>query len=495
MQAQAHGMLQVSAFAFVDLETTGTRAGVDRITEIGIVRVDDDGSGAPRVTEWSTLVDPEVPIPPAIQALTGITDAMVASAPTFSTIAADVLQILAGCVFVAHNARFDYGFLKHAFARLERPFSARVLCTVRLSRRLFPDCQGHSLDALIVRHALNGADRHRALGDARAIWSFVQVLYRDLEREHVDATLRHLLRTPSLPAQLPSDALDALPEAPGIYLFYGENPLPLYIGKSINLRERVGAHFSQDWRSETDLRLSREIRRIEHEETAGELGALIRESVLIKARLPAHNRALRRKAEAGILELCDGVPQFVPAAGVDCARLSGGYGPFASRASMRAVLRDRATAHRLCWTRLRLERRSSGPCFARQLHHCQGVCVGEEAPEAHDARLDEALAPLAIPHWPLEGPALIRERSSHGERTDVHVIRDWCWLGTARDDGELAQLTEAPQRPEFDLDVTRLLLRRYAAGTLALLPLGRAPDPCIEPPPWSDLQGDERMPN
>jgi DNA polymerase III subunit epsilon len=159
-------MLPLPAFAFVDLETTGTRPEADRITEIGIVRVDDDAAGL-RVTERSSLVDPEVPIPPAIQALTGITDAMVARAPSFSTIANDVRDLLAGCVFVAHNARFDYGFLKHAFARLERAFSARVLCTVRLSRRLFPEADGHGLDALIARHAIAVTERHRALGDAR----------------------------------------------------------------------------------------------------------------------------------------------------------------------------------------------------------------------------------------------------------------------------------------------------------------------------------------
>ncbi len=130
-----------------------------------------------------------------------------------------------------------------------------MLCTVRLSRRLFPDADGHGLDALIRRHALPVADRHRALGDARAIWAFIQTLYRDLPRANVDGAIKRLLRIPSLPPQLAPDALDALPEAPGVYLFYGDNPLPLYIGKSINLRERVGAHFSQDWRSETDLRL------------------------------------------------------------------------------------------------------------------------------------------------------------------------------------------------------------------------------------------------
>jgi DNA polymerase III subunit epsilon len=465
-------MLPLPAFAFVDLETTGTRAGVDRITEIGIVRVDDDPQGgAPRIREWTSLVDPEVAIPPAIQALTGITDAMVASAPSFSALAHDVLERLAGCVFVAHNARFDYGFLKHAFARLGHSFSARVLCTVRLSRRLFPDADGHGLDALIARHALDGANRHRALGDAQAIWSFVELLYREQPREHVDAAIRRILRVPSLPPQLPPDAIESLPEAPGVYLFYGDNPLPLYIGKSINLRERVAAHFSQDWRSETDLRLSQEIRRIEHERTAGELGALLRECVLVKSRLPAHNRALRRKEEAGIAEWADAVPKFIPASSIEPGRLSGGFGPFASRASLRAALRQIATQHRLCAMRLGIERRATGPCFAHQLKRCNGVCVGEEAPEVHDARVAGALEPLAIPRWPARGAACVRECSSDAERVDVHVFRDWCWLGTARDDGELYALAEAPPRAAFDLDVTRLLLRRYRAGTLALIPL------------------------
>ena len=126
------------SLAFVDLETTGTHAARDRITEIGIVRVDADADGGiPRVTEWSSLVNPGITVPAAIVALTGITDAMIADAPSFASLARDVTQLLGGCVFVAHNARFDYGFLKHEFARLERSFTARVLCTVKLSRRAF----------------------------------------------------------------------------------------------------------------------------------------------------------------------------------------------------------------------------------------------------------------------------------------------------------------------------------------------------------------------
>jgi len=337
---------------------------------------------------------------------------------------------------------------------------------------LFPDADGHSLDALVARHGIAMTDRHRALGDARAVWSFVQVLYRELSPQTIEAAIRRILRIPSLPPQLPPDALDLLPEAPGVYRFYGENALPIYIGKSINLRERVAAHFTGDWRSETDLRLSQEIRRIEYEETAGELGALLREAVLVKTELPAHNRALRRKEEAGVLVLAErGAPNFVPAAAVEPASLAGSYGPFSSKRAARETLRLLAAEHSLCWRRLELERRPCGPCFARQLKRCAGVCVGAETSREHDARLAAALAPYAVPRWPVPGPALIREASPARDRVDVHLVYDWCWLGTARDEGELGRLLEAPPRPQFDADIARLLQRRWAKGTLRLIAL------------------------
>lgn len=471
------------SLAFVDLETTGMRAEDDRITEVAIVRVDmNPHGGPPRVAEWSSLVDPEMPIPPVIQALTGITNTMVAGAPTFSAIASQIEARLDGALFIAHNARFDHGFLKHAFARVGRPMVARALCTVRLSRRLYPDAQGHGLDAIVARHGLTNTARHRALGDARVLWSFVELLYREHPAETIIAAVKRILKIPSLPPQLPPDALDALPEGPGIYLFYGENPLPLYVGKSVHLRERVGAHFTSDWRQESDLRLSQEIRRIEFEATAGELGALMREAVTIKRLLPAHNRALRRKADAGVLRLvADGPPTFIQARDVTPAELAGAFGPFSSKRGARETLRSLAAEHLLCWRMLGLEKRDGGPCFQRQLRRCAGACVADESAFAHDARLLEALAPLAIPAWPVEGIGLLREVDAKGERTDVHVLRDWCWLGTARDDGELCALLESPPAPQFDLDVAKLLIKRHAQDKLALrtapIVAPSAPDP------------------
>lgn len=455
-------------FCAVDLETTSGSWKTGEIVEIGAVK----SRGGEVLGTFQTFVQPSVELPAEIQLLTGITPGMLDDALPLPAVLPQFIEFCGASVFVAHNARFDFGFLKHEFARLERPFTARVLCTVRLSRRLFPDAQGHGLDAVIARHGLAVTDRHRALGDARALWTFVQLLYRDIDPQVIEAAAKRILRIPSLPAQLAPDALDALPESPGVYLFYGDNPLPLYIGKSINLRERVAAHFSSDWRSETDLRLSQEIRRIEFEQTAGELGALLREATLVKARMPAHNRALRRKTDAGVLILKeDGTPAYLPATAIDASTLAGAYGPFASRPSAQEALRTLAAEHRLCWRRLRLERRSGGPCFARQLRRCAGVCVGEEDASAHDARFAAALAPLAIPVWPCTGPAMVHERAAFGERADVHVLRDWCWLGTARDDGALADLVAAPPRAEFDIDVTRLLLKRFTAGALHLVPV------------------------
>jgi DNA polymerase-3 subunit epsilon len=454
------------AIAFVDLETTGTTALADRVTEIGIVRVD----AGSEVSEWSTLVNPERSIPAGVQALTGITNAMVERAPTFRAIADEVAGRIAGCIMVAHNARFDYGFLKHEFARLGRAFTARVLCTVKLSRRLYPDAGRHNLDAVIERHALPLFDRHRALGDARALWAFVQAIYRDKSIDDIEAAIRRVLKTPSLPPQLAPDALDGIPEAPGVYLFYGLNALPLYVGKSINLRERIASHFSSDYRSANDLRLSSEITRIKLEETAGELGALLRESQLVKSLLPAYNQRLRRRNDMVALHVAaePGPPDYVHSCAIEPGALDDLYGPFSSRRDAREALRGLAAEARLCWTALGLERRQ-GPCFARQVRKCAGACVGAETAAAHHARLLCALAKHALRRWPFAGTVGVRESSFTRERTEVHVLRDWCWLGTARDDAELQALLETPPRAEFDLDIYRLLVRRLSKSAVITL--------------------------
>ncbi|GAB7525774.1 exonuclease domain-containing protein [Paraburkholderia sp. 2C] len=274
--------------AFVDLETTGGSTGVHRITEVGVVEIGPHGP-----SRWSTLVDPQQPIPPFIQQLTGITDAMVRGAPTFEAIAPELFARLDGKLFVAHNASFDRGFLRSEFARVGLAFNPDVLCTVRLSRALFPAEKRHGLDALVERHALVPSDRHRALADADLLWQFWQRLHALVPLDALRAQIDRTMRRYRLVGDLTEDSLDAAPAGCGIYMFYGENDVPLFVGRSVRVRQRIRAHLTGERRSSKDMRLAQLVRRVDWRATGGELGALLAEAQSIAALRPSHNRLPR----------------------------------------------------------------------------------------------------------------------------------------------------------------------------------------------------------
>lgn len=183
---------------FLDLETTGANAASDRITEIGLVEVVDG-----HASHWSTLVNPEMPIPAFIQRLTGINDRMVADAPLIGSLLAGVMQRLEGGLFIAHNAQFDYGFLRAACARAGLELRNEALCTVRLSRRLFPSERRHNLDTLIERHQLVASGRHRALADADLLWQLWNRFSTDMAPELFDSAVSALRHRPGTPEQRP----------------------------------------------------------------------------------------------------------------------------------------------------------------------------------------------------------------------------------------------------------------------------------------------------
>ncbi len=274
-----------TSVVFVDLETTGGSLSDHRITEVGVVEAGPFG-----VSHWSTLVNPGQPIPPFIQQLTGITDEMVRDAPTFDAIAPELFRRLEGRLFAAHNASFDRGFLRSAFKRAGFAFNPDVLCTVRLSRALFPDEKRHGLDALIERHDLVPLARHRALADADLLWQFWRTLHGrwpiDVLREQIGRTVRYY----RIAGEITEDLLDSAPAGCGVYAFYDEAGAALYVGRSVRLRQRVRAHLVGERRSARDLRLAEQVRRVEWRETGGELGALLTEAQWVAALKPKHNR-------------------------------------------------------------------------------------------------------------------------------------------------------------------------------------------------------------
>jgi DNA polymerase III subunit epsilon len=166
-------------------------------------------------------------------------------------------------------------------------------------------------------------------------------------------------------------------------------------------------------------------------------------------------------------------PDYLRSDAIDPGALDDLYGPFPTRQAARAALRQAAREARLCWSALGLDRRS-GPCFARQLEKCAGACVGAETAGDHQRRLREALAPYALKPWPYRGTIAVREANMARERTDVHLFRDWCWLGTAHDEGEFGDMLEYPRRTPFDLDVYRVLARRLPRSAVIELGFGQA---------------------
>jgi DNA polymerase-3 subunit epsilon len=446
--------MQRKPLAFVDLETTGATATVDRITEIGIVEVDTDGT----VREWQQLVNPGTRIPPFIEQLTGISNAMVADAPPFEAVAAETLRRLEGRLFIAHNARFDYGFLKNEFKRLDITFRAPVLCTVKLSRNLFPEHKRHNLDSLIERHGLAANARHRALADAQLIHQFWQKIHGERSAADIAAALQAQNAHPSLPPHLDAGIVDELPDTPGVYLFYGENNLPLYVGKAKDIRQRVLSHFAADHKSAKEMALSQQVKRIDWIETAGEIGALLKEATLVKQLLPTNNRQLRKNDDTCTWTLIDQgegwlCPVLAPTHDLDFGIHSACYGLFKSSKEATDVLRSLATEHNLCDALLGLDKAVPGkPCFGHQIRRCKGACIGNEPYARHSMRLIGALTRLKLASWPVNGPALIREGD------EAHLIDGWRYLGTASSDDEIHALLDA-SRPPFDRDTYKILAK------------------------------------
>ena len=446
-------------FAFVDLETTGGNAAHHRITEIGIIRVD----AGVLVEEWSSLVNPECRIPPGIEAFTGISNEMVEHAPRFRDIAPRVREKLGGAVFVAHNARFDYSFLRSEFRRLGVRFSAKTLCTVKLSRRLFPEHRQHNLDAVMARHGLHCAARHRALGDARVLWDLWGTWCAEVPPPLLAAEVQSLFEATHLPAQLPADLADDLPDGAGVYRFFGEDDALLYIGKSVSLRTRILAHFAADHADSKQHRLARQVRRVDWLETAGELGALLRESNWVKTQHPLHNRRLKQNTDIVTVRLpenADGRVEFAPIEAVPPEQLPQAFGLFRSRKDAQRALTEIARSHHLCLKVLGVED-GPGSCVARQLGKCRGACVGGEPGPIHHLRAQLALASLKLKVWPFPGRIALRERGSGGG-VEWHVLDPWAYLGTACSDEELASLAADAARRPFDADVYRILARHFA---------------------------------
>lgn len=438
--------------SFVDLETTGTSANYHRIIEVGIVRVENGEI----VKEYNQLVNPQMRIDPFIESMTGISPASLENAPIFSEIKDEVLELLVDSVFVAHNVRFDYGFLRNEFKRCNISFISPHFCTVKLSRILFPEWDRHNLDSVIRHFDIACTNRHRAFDDAKVLYDFWNKAQTIVEEEKFLKAVSLALKKPILPIALPESELASLPHSPGVYIFHGEDDAVLYIGKSVNIHDRVLSHFSNDYLTPSDMKISRDIRHIETIKTAGELGALLLESTLIKKHNPIYNRKLRLARKMIILMKVQDAQgynsiEMKELESIAVEDISSIIGVFKNKKQVKDFLYELAREFHLCPKLLQLEK-STGACFSTQLGYCTGACIGKEMNLKYNLRFDEAFYKHKIKPWKFDRPILIKEK---GESEEHHVIDKWCYLGSLKNQHD--SLSDLSSDYYFDLDTYKIL--------------------------------------
>ncbi len=278
------------SFAIIDIETTGGFAGANGITEIAIILFD----GKTVEGHYQTLVNPGIPIPRYITALTGISNEMVYDAPTFAEVAENIYNLISNRVFVAHNVNFDYSFVQHQLRQQGFLLNTKKLCTVRLSRKVFPGHPKYGLGHICRTLDINITNRHRAFGDAEAtVQLFGKILEADIDG-HVTAMLKGKNKEQYLPPHLPAEVINKLPNHPGVYYFHDQKGKTVYVGKARNLQQRVKSHFSNNDKSNRKQEFLRNIYMVSHQVCGSELMALILESVEIRRLWPEYNRSQKR---------------------------------------------------------------------------------------------------------------------------------------------------------------------------------------------------------
>ncbi len=371
-------------FAVVDIETTGGIAKRNRIIEISIFVFD----GNKILDRYTTFVNPEKTIPTNIIGLTGITNEMVACAPPFRDVAQIVYDLTKDRIFVAHNVGFDYSFLRSEFKVLGKKFFRTKLCTVRLSREIFPGFRSYSLGNLCHYLKIEIINRHRAEGDARATVGVLKKLLQHDHEDFVGKSLRRNSREGTLPPNLPRMEFDQLPEETGVYYFLNQRHQALYIGKAKNIRNRVISHFTGE--SKRKQQLTGNIHHIGFELTGDELIALLLESHEIKRRKPKYNRAqVRRYPAYGIYKYEDSRGYWR----MCLAQVNNGKRPlivFSNFNQAWEFLLAKISEFNLC-PKLAGVQNHPGPCGHFKVQMCRGGCLGQEASSEYNARFIEAI--------------------------------------------------------------------------------------------------------
>lgn len=411
--------------------------------EIAILRFD----GERLLETFSTLVNPERRIYPMTTRLNGISELSVQDAPKFYEIARKIVEMTADTILVAHQARFDYAFLKQAYGRLGYGYKRRQICTLRLSRELFPGLSSYRLSTVCRHLQIPLENPHRALDDAAATLALFRQIRSHREAGRFAALLAGEMHPSTLPPAVQQRQIDALPDEVGIYHFYDAFGRLIYTGKSKSIRKRVLSHFSNDLKSPKAREMKARIHDIGYELTGSELLALLLESDTIKRQQPRFNRSQRNvRYRHGIFA--------VPAAAQDFMRLtiqeleemdSAPLVGFRGKKEAQVYLERLVDRYQLCQKLSGIDKHK-GPCFRYHLKQCRGACAGQENPESYNARVREAFRMFNYPH----ADFAILGAGRHPQERSLVLVEGGVYQGF----GYLALPLKKPALPYFRRAVT-----------------------------------------
>lgn len=443
-------------YAIVDIETTGGYAANNDITEIAIYVF----NGKEVVEEYSTLLRPRREIPYFIQVLTGINPKMVKNAPHFEEVAEKIYQILENRIFVAHNVNFDYSFVKHHLKEWGYQLNVPKICTVRLTKKVFPDLPSYSLGNICKSLEIPIYDRHRAGGDAAATTKLFDLILQNGGETHIQSMLKKGAKEQWLPANLAAEIIDDLPYQPGVYYFLDEKGNILYIGKAKNLKYRIKSHFTHNGAGKQRQEFLRKIHSIEYEICGTELMAFILENLEIKKHWPPHNYSHKRPTiKYGIYDYEDrnGYIHLV----ID--KVKKGVQPLFSFGMMiegHRILRSLVEKYRLCPVICCLQ--TDGECDAHTKGECNGACKGEETALDYNQRVQAAIDDLEsnLPTY------IIKDQGKNPQENAVILVENgkFYGMGYVQNENPIETIEDIKLyiQPYQDNDYIRVLISKFA---------------------------------
>lgn len=394
-------------YAIVDIETTGSYAAANGITEISIQLMDEGMI----VQRYETLVNPLHTIPPYIVAMTGITNDMVQDAPLFEEIAEEVYELLKDKVFVAHSVNFDYSFIKSQLQFCGFDLNTPKLCTVRLSRKIIPGHQSYSLGKLCNALGIRHVNQHRAGGDTDATVALFQMLLANDKDGHIEKSLKRTSKEHVLPPNVPKSDFEKLPYTPGVYYFHDEKGKVVYVGKAKNIRYRVSSHFSNNSTSRQKQNFMRHVYNISFEECGTELVAAVKESTEIKKLWPKFNAAQKHREDLyGIVcyeDQCGYLRLAIDKLSKGRDVLSSYHHIDNAKAALRQLVMDFDLCPRMCFI--------TEKTYDEKLHKvlCKGACEKNEPTEIYNSRVTDAMNHLrSLPSFAIIDKGVVTDERS-----------------------------------------------------------------------------------